>query len=140
MEALTALLAVILIGLLIVLRMRRRPRQPQPQEESMFVTAPARSIEEAVQSRQSRGTSPRPALFSDRLLGGIVAALLLGGIVFALEVTGVGGPLGVILAMPVAAFPPVEDKLGSLFSGIATVAVVAFAVGFAYPRLVNRIA
>jgi hypothetical protein len=39
------LLAVILIGLLVVLRMRRRPLQPKPQEESMFVTAPARSIE-----------------------------------------------------------------------------------------------
>jgi hypothetical protein len=79
-------------------------------------------------------------LFADRLLGGTVAALLLGGIVFALEVTGLGGPLGGILAMPVAAFPLVEDQLGSLFSGIATVAVAAFVVGFAYPRLVNRIA
>jgi hypothetical protein len=133
------LLAVILIALLIVLRMRRRPLQPKPQEESMFVTAPARSIE-AVQSRQSRGTSRGRALFTDRLLGGTVAALLLGAIVFALEVTGLGGPLGVILAMPLAAFPLVEDQLGSLFSGIATVAVVAFAVGFSYPRLVNRIA
>jgi hypothetical protein len=79
-------------------------------------------------------------LFTDRLLAGTVAALLLGGIVFALEVTGFGGPLGVILAMPVAAFPFVEDRLGSLVSGIAMVAAVAFAVGFAWPRLVNRLA
>ncbi len=106
----------------------------------MFVTAPVRSPEAAVQSRPSHRTSPRPALLTDRLLGGTVAAFLLGGIVFALEVTGLGGPLGVILAMPVAAFPLVGDQLGTLFSGIATVAVVAFAVGFAYPRLVNRIA
>ena len=105
----------------------------------MFVTAPTRSIE-AVESRQSHGTSPGRALFTDRLLGGTVAALLLGAIVFVLEVTGLGGPLGVILAMPVAAFPLLEDHLGSLLSGMATVAVVAFAVGFAYPRLVNRIA
>jgi hypothetical protein len=129
----SVLLAVILIGLLVVLRMRRRPLQPKPQEESMFVTAP-------VQGRQSRGTPPGRALFTDRLLGGTVAALLLGAIVFTLEVTGFGGPLGVILAMPLAAFPLVEDQLGPLFSGLATVAVVAFAVGFSYPRLVNRIA
>jgi len=31
--------------------------------------------------------------------------------------------------MPVAAFPLVGDQLGSLFSGIATLAVVAFGVG-----------
>ena len=105
----------------------------------MFVTAPARSIE-AVQSPRDHGTPPGRALFTDRLVAGTVAALLLSGIVFALEVTGLGGSLGVVLAMPVAAFPLVEDQLGSLFSGMATVAVVAFAAGFAYPRLVNRIA
>jgi hypothetical protein len=140
MEALTMVpLVVLLLALLIVLRMRRRRLQPEPQEKSMFVTAPVRSIE-ALNSRQSHGASPRRALFTDRLLAGTVAALLLGGIVFALEVTGFGGPLGVILAMPVAAFPFVEDRLGSLFSGIAMVAAVAFAVGFAWPRLVNRLA
>ena len=133
------LLAVPLIGLLIVLRMRRLRSRPKPQEDSMFVTAPTRSIE-AVESRQSHGTSPGRALFTDRLLGGTVAALLLGAIVFALEVTGLGGPLGALLAMPVAAFPLVEDQLGAAFSGIAMVAVAAFVVGFAYPRLVNRIA
>jgi len=106
----------------------------------MFVTAPERSPEAAVQSRPSHRTSQGRALLTDRLLGGAVAAVLLGGIVFALEVIGLGGSLADILAMPVAAFPLVRDQLGSLFSGIATVAVVAFAVGFAYPRLVNRIA
>jgi len=105
----------------------------------MFVTAPTRSIE-PVQGRQGHDTLPRRALFTDRLVGGTVAALLLGAIVFTLEVTGLGGSLGDLLAMPVAAFPLVEDQLGSAFSGIATVAVAAFVVGFAYPRLVNRIA
>jgi hypothetical protein len=139
MEALTMVpLVVLLLALLIVLRMRRRRLQPKPQEESMFVTAPARNIE-AVESRQSHGASPRRAFFTDRLLGGTVAALLLGGIVFALEVTGLGGPLGAIVAIPVAAFPFIEDRLGSLFSEIAMVAVVAFAIGFAWPRLVNRL-
>jgi len=129
MEPLNAVLLAMLViglGLLFVLRMRRRPERPERQEESVFVTAPGRS-------------SGR-AFFSDRLFGGIVAALLFGGIVFVMQVMGLGGPVGAILATPLAAFPTVENQLGPLFSSIAIVAVVAFAAGFAWPWLVHRIA
>lgn len=139
------LLAALLMGLPIVLRIRRRRLRPTAlneegilANESMFAAAPATRVE-VVQSRQTDGTSPGHTLFSDRLVGGTVAALLLAGIVFALEVTGLGGPLGVILAMPLASLPLVEAQLGSLFAGMVTVALIAFALGFAYPRLVNRI-
>jgi hypothetical protein len=134
------LLVVFVIGLaLLVLRMRRRPHplRREPQEESMFVTAPARSVEV---NRQSLGASPGHAFFADRLFAGTAAALLFGGIVAVLEVTGLAGRSGTILAMPMAAFPIVESHLGPLFSGVAIVVILAFAIGFAWPRLVSRIA
>jgi hypothetical protein len=140
MEPMNAVLLIIfVIGLaLLVLRMRRRPRTLRhEQEESMFVTAPARSVEK-VENRQKVGAAPRHALFTDRLFAGTAAALLLGGIVAVLEITGLAGRSGTILAMPVAAFPIVENLLGPLFSGVAIVVLLAFVIGFAWPRLVSR--
>ena len=129
MEPLNAVLLATLVmglGLLLVLRMRRRPERPARQEESIIVAPPERTSGHA--------------FFIDRVFGGTAAALLFGGIVFVLQVIGLGGRIGAILATPVAAFPIVENQLGPLFSIIAIVVVVAFAVGFAWPRLVHRIA
>jgi hypothetical protein len=141
MEALIAVsIVVLLIALVIVTRLRRGPvvAAVPVEEPSMFVSAPVHAVDGGSR-RPNAGTLPLPILLADRIQGGVVAALLLGGIVAALEISGVAGSLGAILARPAAELL-VVDRLGTLVSGAATVALVAFAIGFAYPRLVHRIA
>lgn len=139
MEALAGLSIIVLsLALLLLIRARRRAVvTAAPGEESMFVTAPERAMDET-RRRQSPGAPPGRILLLDRLQGGIVAALLIGAVVAVLVISGLAGPLGSILAKPASALFG-DDRLGSVLPGVATMALVAFAIGFARPRLMHRL-